>query len=606
MAVKTEGEPDGPVSAAGVGVPPVPDEGAAGWMPGLWVLRHYRRGWLAKDVGAGLVLTSLLVPAGMGYVEASGLPAITGLYATIVPLVAYALFGPSRIMVLGPDSGLAALIAATVIEMAGGDAARSVSLASMLAIMTGGFCILAGFLKAGFLTELLSKPVRVGYMNGIGLTVLVTQTPKLLGFSVKSTGVLDGVLGVVRGVLEGKIKPPALAIGGACLALIVVLRAVAPKIPGILVAVFFATVAVTALGLSGQISVVGAVPRGLPLPAIPSVGLADLGQLAVASVGIALVSFADTSVLSRTYAGRGGYRVDPNRELIGLGIANLAAGFFRGFPISSSSSRTPVAESAGSRTQVTGVVGALSITLLLIAAPWLLQNLPTAALAAVVIAAALRIFDVGSLRVFYRVRRSDFYLSIVAFLGVASLGVIPGIALAVGVSILDFVRRAWRPHDAILGRARGVKGYHDVTRYPGARQIPGLILFRWDAPLFFANADSFRARVLDAVDEAPARPVWVVVAAEPITDVDTTAAEMIHELDTELAARGVELAFAELKDPVKDRLQRYELHKKIGRDFFFPTLGVAVKAFLERNNVAWSDWEDSKPDLKIIEIPPAP
>ena len=328
------------------------------------------------------------------------------------------------------------------------------------------------------------------------------------------------------------------------------------------------------------------------MPAIPQLRLAEVGALVPASIGIALVSFADASVLSRTYAARNGYRVDPNRELIGLGVATLASGLFRGFPISSSASRTPVAESAGARTQVTGVVGALAILLLLVAAPWLLADLPAAALGAVVVAAALHIFDFGSVRVFYRVRRSDFTLSLAAFAGVAVLGVIPGIALAVSLSLLDFIRRAWRPHDAILGRAQGLKGYHDVLRHPEARQVPGLLLFRWDAPLFFANADAFRARIIAEVDDARTPVVWVVVAAEPITDVDTTAAEMIRELDEELAARGAELAFAEMKGPVKDRLRRYGLARRIGHELFFPTIGVAVKAFLEGHRTEWIDWEE--------------
>ena len=581
------------MSAAGIGIPPPPTRFAL-WFPGIWMLRHYRRAWLGRDLVAGLVVTAVLVPAGMGYAEASGLPAVTGLYATIIPLLAYAVFGPSRIMVLGPDSGLAALIAAAVLSAAAGDPERAVALGSLLAVLTGLLCIGAGLLKAGFLTDLLSKPVRVGYMNGIALTVLVTQLPKLFGFSVKSSSVADGALGFAAGVLGGETKLLALGIGGVCLVLILALRAISPKVPGILLAVVLATVAVTVFHLGEKLRVVGVVPRGVPLPSLPAVHLADVGQMFVAAVGIALVSFADTSVLSRTFAARHGYRVDPNRELIGLGLANLAGGFFRGFPISSSASRTPVAESAGSRTQLTGVVGALAITVLLVAAPWLLTNLPMTALAAVVIAAALRLFDFRALRVFYLVRRSDFVLSLVAFVAVAALGVIPGIAVAVGVSILDFVRRAWRPHDAILGRAKGVKGYHDLQRYPDAKQVPGLVLFRWDAPLFFANADTFRVRVLDAVDnhsDAPAK--WVVVAAEPITDVDTTAAEMIQELDAELTSRGVELAFAELKDPVKDRLQRYGLKAKIGHEFFFPTVGVAVKTYLEKNDVGWVDWEET-------------
>jgi high affinity sulfate transporter 1 len=583
-----------PASAAGVGIPPVPEVGVDSWLPGLWVLKHYRRAWLGRDIAAGLVLTALLVPAGMGYASASGLPAITGLYATIAPLLAYALFGPSRIMVLGPDSALAALIAAAVVTRAGGDPERAVATASVLALLVGVVCVGAGLAKAGFITDLLSKPVRVGYMNGIGLAVLVTQLPKLFGFTVQASSVAEGALGFVHGVAEGRTKPEALAIGGTGLAIILVTKRFAPRVPGVLVAVVLATVAVWALGLAGRLSVVGAVPRGIPLPVLPMVRLSELPELFFSAVGIALVSFADTSVLSRTYAGRHRYRVDPDRELVGLGVANLAAGLLRGFPISSSSSRTPVAEAAGSHTQLTGVVGALAIAVLLIAAPALLADMPTTALAAVVIAAVLAIFDFRSLVVFARVRRSDFVLSVVAFVAVASLGVLVGIAVAVAVSLLDVVRRAWRPHDAILGRARGVKGYHDIVRYPDAKQIPGLLLFRWDAPLFFANADTFRERILDAVDAASPMIRWVVVAAEPITDVDTSAAEMLEELDKALATRGAELAFAEMKDPVRDRLDAYGLQRRIGRDFFFPTIGVAVKAFLDRNAVDWIDWEDAK------------
>lgn len=562
------------------------------WLPGVWVLRSYHPAWLGRDVTAGLVLTALLVPAGMGYAEASGLPAITGLYATIAPLIAYALFGPSRIMVLGPDSALAPLIAVAVLGRAAGDPERAVALASVLALLTGAMCVVAGLLRAGTVTDLLSRPVRVGYMNGIALTVLVTQLPKLFGLSSSGDHLLATALGFARDLGEGRAVLPALAIGATSLGTILLGRRIWPKFPSVLVAVVGATVAVTVLGLDDRLKVVGEVPRGVPLPSIPRVSLGELGELVGAAAGIALVSFADTSVLSRTFAGRNRYRIDPNRELFGLGVANLAAGLFSGFPISSSSSRTPVAEAAGSRTQLTGVVGALAIVVLLVGAPSLLENLPTAALAAVVLSAALRLFDFASLRIFARVRRADFTLSLVTFLAVAALGVLSGIAVAVALSLLDFVRRAWHPHHAILGRAPGVKGYHDLKRYRDAKQVPGLLLFRWDAPLFFANADGFRERILDAVDEARAPIRWVVIAAEPITDCDTTAAEMLEELDHELGVRGAELAFAELKDPVRDRLESYGLSERLGREFFFPTIGVAVKAYLDRNEVAWTDWEE--------------
>jgi high affinity sulfate transporter 1 len=586
------GEVRRPTSAAGQGVPPLPESGPMALLPGLWVLRHYRREWLAHDVVAGVVLSSMLVPAGIGYAVASGLPPITGLYATVLPLLAYAVFGPSRIMVLGPDSGLVPLVAAAVIGSSAGDPRRAVALAAMLAIFTGLFCVLAGVLKAGFLTDLLSKPVRVGYMNGIALTLLAIQLPKLLGFPSRGHRLFDGVQSTWVGLTSGQVNVAAAAIGAGCLTIIFGLRALAPKAPGILVAVVFATLAVVVFELEHRVQVVGAVPRGVPMPALPAIGLADVGPLCVAAVGTALVSFADTSVLSRIYAARHGYRVDANRELVGLGLANLAGGLFQGFPISSSASRTPVAESAGARTQLTGVVGALVIVVLLSAAPSLMRPLPTTALSAVVIAAAVRTFDLRALRVFAFVRRSDLLLSLIAFLAVATLGVIPGIGVAVTVSILDFVRRAWRPHDAVLGRAEGLKGYHDVQRHPEAREIPGLLLFRWDAPLFFANADVFRARVIKLVDEARTPVRWVVIAAEPITDVDTTAAEMIQELDLELEMRGADLAFAEMKGPVKDRLQRYGLKKRIGHDHFFPTIGVAVRTYRQQFPVNFVDWEE--------------
>jgi high affinity sulfate transporter 1 len=568
-------------------------KGSTTWLPGVWTLRHYERSWLARDVAAGIVLTALLVPAGMGYAEVAGLPAIAGIYATIAPLVAYAIFGPSRILVVGPDSALAALVAAAVVAPSAGDARRAMDLAALLAVLTGVLCVAAAFARAGFATSLLSKPVRVGYMNGIAITVLVSQLPKLFGFSIESTSFWSDALSFGRGVAEGKTNGIALAIGAGSLGLVVITRAIAPRFPGVLAVTVGATLVVALLHLDSRVRVVGALPRGLPTPSIARVSLSELGRLTAAAAGVALVSFADTTVLSRALATRRRERVDPNRELFALGIANVAAGLVHGFPISSSATRTPVAESAGARTQLTGLVAALVMIALLLAAPGLLRDLPATALAAIVIAAISRVLDFGALRTFARVRSSDFALSMIAFFGVAAFGVLPGIAVAVALSLLDFVRRAWRPHHAILGRAPGVKGYHDVARYPTAKQVPGLLLFRWDAPLFFANADHFREEILDAVDASTPALKWVVVAAEPMTDVDTTAAEMLEELDKELAVRGVELAFAEMKDPVKDRLHRYGLQERLGREFFFPTIGVAVKAYLDTSGVDWTDWEES-------------
>jgi MFS superfamily sulfate permease-like transporter len=340
------------------------------------------------------------------------------------------------------------------------------------------------------------------------------------------------------------------------------------------------------------VSVLGPLPQGLPSFAIPWISSTDFMAVLSGGLAVALVSFADTSVLSRTYAARTRTYVDPNQEMVGLGAANLAAGFFQGFPISSSSSRTPVAEAAGAKTQLTGVVGAVAVALLLIAAPNLLQHLPNSALAAVVIASAIGLIEVNDLVRIFRIQRWEFWLSMLCFAGVAVLGAIPGIALAVAIAVIEFLWDGWRPHSAVLGRADGVKGYHDIARYPDARLIPGLVLFRWDAPLFFANAELFQERVMEAAEKSPTPVRWVVVAAEPVTSVDVTAADVLAELDDSLRQAGIELCFAELKDPVKDKLKRFGTFAQLGEETFFPTIGAAVSAYLKAHPVDWVDWED--------------
>jgi high affinity sulfate transporter 1 len=567
-----------------------------GWMrrlPGLNTLLHYESPWLRHDLVAGLVMTTMLVPVGIAYAEASGVPGINGLYATIVPLLAYALFGPSRILVLGPDSALAPVILTVVLPLSVGEPQRAVVLAGMMAIVSGVVCVAAGLARLGFITDLLSKPIRYGYMNGIALTVLLSQVPKLLGFSVTPNGPVRQAWGIFGKVLRGNTNLMALAIGASTLALILLLKRW-PRVPGILIAVVAATSVVAAFDLARRagISVLGPLPQGLPSPRFPLVHVDDLVPILTGGLAVALVSFADTSVLSRTYGARLRTPVDPNQEMVGLGVANLAAALFQGFPISSSSSRTPVAEAAGARTQLTGVVGALSIALLLVLAPALLQHLPHTALAAVVIASAIGLVEVSDLRRIYRIQRWEFWLSMACFAGVAVLGAIPGIALAIVIAVIEFLWDGWRPHSAVLGRVERVKGYHDIARYPEARLIPGLVLFRWDAPLFFANAELFHERVLDAVAHSPTPVRWLVVAAEPVTSIDVTAADAVCELDDTLHAAGIELCFAEMKDPVKDKLKRFELFTRFGERTFFATLGEAVSAYLATHPVEWVDWED--------------
>ena len=558
------------------------------WLPGLQTLSEYQAAWFSRDLVAGLVLTAMLVPVGIAYAVASGVPGIHGLYATIVPLLAYAIFGPSRIMVLGPDSSLAAVILAVVATRSNGDPGQAVALAGMMAVVTGLACMLIGLLRLGFVTELLSKPIRYGYMNGIALTVLISQLPKLFGFSIDAVGPARDLIQIAQGILAGKPNWTAFAIGAGTF---VVIRLLKPykKVPGLLIAVVAATIAVALFQLDATagLKVLGPLPQGLPTFAWPAIDSVHLKDVIIGGCAVAMVAFADTSVLSRTYAAKTRTSVDPNQEMFGLGVANLATGLFRGFPISSSSSRTPVAEAAGAKTQVTGVVGAIAVALLLVFAPTLLKQLPTSALAAVVISAAIGLFEFSDLRRIYRVQKWEFWLSIVCFIGVATWGVIPGIGIAIGIALLEFLWDGWRPHHAVLGRVEGIRGYHDVQRYPDARLVPGLVLFRWGAPLFFANAEQFHQRVREAVAQSPTPVRRLLITAEPVTDIDVTSADMLDELEHSLRESGIELRFAELKDRVKEKLKRFDLFDRIGPNGFYSTIGAGVDAYLEEHAVDW-------------------
>jgi high affinity sulfate transporter 1 len=557
--------------------------------PGLRLLSSYQRSWLSKDLVAGLVLTALLVPQGMAYAELAGLPPITGLYTSILCLVGYAIFGPSRILVLGPDSSLGPMIAATIIPLVGanGDPQRAVALASMLALLVGVMTVLAGVAKLGFVADLLSKPTQIGYMNGLALTILVGQLPKLFGFSVDADGFIPEAVGFADGLASGETVTAALAVGLLGLILIAMIQRLIPKVPAVLVAVVVSILVANAFDLADRgVSLVGALPQGFPPFTLPSVPMSDLALLVAGAVGIAVVSLTDTISTSSAFAARAGQEVDGDREMIGIGAANIAAGFFQGFPVSTSGSRTAVAEQAGAKTQVTGLVGAGAITLLLLVAPGLLRNLPQPTLAAVVIVASLSLADIpGTVRL-WRQRRTEFTLSMAAFAGVALLGVLPGIAIAVALSIGNVFRRAWWPHQTVLGRVPGVPGFRDLGSYPDAERLPGCVLFRFDAPLFFANARSFRDQVRRLARSEPA-PRWIVVAAEPITDVDTTAADMLEELDEALNAKGISLVFADMKDPVREKIERYELTRTIDPAHFFPTVGAAVAAFQDQFGTDW-------------------
>ena len=550
-------------------------------LPGLQAVSSYRREWLVKDVVAGVVLTTLLVPQGMAYAELAGLPPITGLYTSILCLLGYAVFGPSRILVLGPDSSLGPMIAATVLPLvaANGDAKRAVALASLLAIMVAAIMILGAVAKLGFIADLISKPTMIGYMNGLALTILVGQLPKLFGFKIDAEGLIHEAAAVVSGLADGKAVAAAATVGIAGIVLILVLQRWLPKVPAVLIMVVLAIAATSVFHLADHgVSLVGVLPKGFPPLTIPHVRASDLGPLFAGALGIALVSLADTISTASAFAARTGQEIRGNQEMIGIGAANLAAGLFQGFPVSTSGSRTAVAERAGAKTQLTGVVGAALIILMIVLVPGLFRNLPQPALAAVVITASLSLADIPGTARLWRQRKAEFLLSVAAFLGVALLGVLPGIAIAVGLSILNVFRRAWWPYDTELGRVEGLAGFHDVHTHPDAQQVPGLVIYRFDAPLFFANVKTFRDQIrrLAAADPPPR---WIVIAAEPVTDVDTTAADVLTDLDEELNRRGISLVFAELKDPVRVKIERYGLTRTIDPGHFFPTVGAAVRAF---------------------------
>jgi high affinity sulfate transporter 1 len=551
------------------------------FVPGLRAVATYDRSWLPRDLVAGVVLATLLVPQGMAYAELAGLPAITGLYTSILCLVGYAVFGPSRILVLGPDSSLGPMIAATILPLiaAGGDPQRAVALASLLAIMVALIMVVAGLTGLGFVADLLSKPTMIGYMNGLALTIIVGQLPKLFGFSVDADGLIAEAGGFVRGLADGEAVPAAAVLGIAGIAVVLGLQRWLPKVPSVLVMVVLAIASTSLFDLASRgVSLVGVLPQGFPPFTLPTAELSDLAPLAAGAVGIALVSLADTISTSSSFAARTGQEVDGNQEMIGIGAANLAAGLFQGFPVSTSGSRTAVAERAGARSQLTGLVGAALIVVTIVVLPGLFRNLPQPALAAVVISAAVSLADVpGTVRL-WKQRKTEFSLSIAAFLAVALLGVLPGIAIAVALSILNVFRRAWRPYAAELGNVEELRGWHDLRSYPDAEQVPGLVVYRFDAPLIFANSTTFRDEVrrLAAADPPPA---WILVAAEPMTDVDTTAADMLEDLDEELNVRGISLAFAEMKDPVRHKIERYELTRTIDPTHFFPTVEAGVAAF---------------------------
>jgi high affinity sulfate transporter 1 len=547
------------------------------FVPGLGVARHYERRWLKFDLVAGLVLAAILVPQGMAYAQLAGLPPVTGLYTTIGCLVGYAIFGPSRVLVLGPDSSISPMIFAALAPLliVGASSSRAIELAGMLALLVGVIEIVAGLARLGFVADLLSSEVQVGYMNGLAITIIVGQLPKLFGFSTDADTFFEELKAFFSNLDQTVGK--ALAVGIAVLLVLLILPRITRKVPAVLVAVAGATAISAVLDLASKgVSTVGSLPKGFPTPAFPFTTVHDVGPLFVAAIGITLVSLTDTMATASSFAARRGDEVEPNQEMIGIGAANIAAGFVQGFAVSTSGSRTAVAEQSGAKSQLTGVVGAGIVVLLLVFFNSLLADLPQSALGAVVIAAALSLMDVSLLRKYARVRPSAVVLSLATSAGVIVFGVLPGIVIAIVLSVLLVFHHSWWPHGAVLGRVPDLAGWHSIEQHAEAEEIEGIVIYRWEAPLFFANAGAFRRQIRHLVRER--RPTWVVLQCEAITDIDVTAAEMLEQLDRELNQLGVHVAFAEMRTRLQDLTLRYGLLKTLDRDHFYPTVKEALEA----------------------------
>jgi high affinity sulfate transporter 1 len=547
--------------------------GVSRWIPGVLAARGYQRRWARSDLVAGVVLAAILVPQGMAYAELAGLPPVTGLYTTVGCLLGYAVFGPSRILVLGPDSSVSPMIFAALLPLlVAGDPQRAIALAGMLAVIVALIEIGMGLAKLGFVADLLSNEVQVGYMNGLALVIIVGQLPKLCGFSTDAEGFGPELKAFI--VHLDSTSMVALGVGLGVLAVLLVLPRFTRRLPAVLVGIVAATAVSALLNLEAHgVPTVGSLPRGIPRPSFPWTRFADIGPLMIAAVGITLVSLADTIATSSSFGARRGEEVNPNQEMIGIGAANLAAGCLQGFAVSTSGSRTAVVEQAGAKTQLSSVVGAGVVVILLLFFNSLLADLPQSALAAVLIGAAFSLLDVGVLVRYWRARKSALMLSVIASLGVIVLGVLQGIVIAIALAVALYFRRGWQPHGAVLGRTDD--GWHSVARYPDAREQPGIVVYRWEAPLFFANCSSFRTQVRALVSTR--RPTWVVIQCEAITDVDVSAAQMLERLDEELNAQGVHMAFVEMRTRLQNLVQRYGLFETLDRNCFYPTLESGLR-----------------------------
>ncbi len=548
---------------------------------GLAQLSDYTPAWFRADVIAGITVTAYLVPQCLAYAGLAGVPPASGLWVAVIAMLVYALLGTSRLLSVGPESATAIMVAAAVSPLAAGDPARYTALAAGLALLVGLVCLGAFVLRLGFLADLLSQPILIGYMAGVAVIMVVSQLGTLAGVSLSAAGTV-GRIAELAGRLD-EVQPVPLAMGAAVVAFLLGLRRVAPLAPGSLLAVVGAAAVVAVFGLEAHgVELVGAVPGGLPVPALPALGVPDVTALLGSAAAITFVGYTDVALTGRAFSARNGETIDPNREFLALGAANVAAGLIGGFALSASGSRTAIVDAMHARSQLAGVVAAIAVIVVVLAAPGLIALIPKAALGGIVVYAALRLIDVRGLRRLWQFRSTELGLAVAALVGVLLFDVLAGILVAIALSVTDLFVRVARPPASVLGRVPGLAGLHNIEDYPDAEQVPGLLVFRYDAPLCFANAQDFRTRALAAVDAQTVPVEWFLLNAEAIVELDMTAADAVRQLTEDLADRGVTFAMARVKQDLRAQLARGGLLGIIDEDRMYPTLPVAVEAFERR------------------------
>ena len=547
--------------------------------PGLRTLHGYQRAWLRGDLIAGVTVAAYLIPQVMAYAGLAGLPPVTGLWAALPPLACYAVLGSSRLVSLGPESTTALMTAVAVGPLAAGDPARYAELATALALLVAALAVLAWLVRLGFVADLLSRPVVAGYLAGVALIMVSGQLGRLTGVPVRGESFISQVSSFAHGVARGRAGDTLIA--AAVLTFLFAARAGWPRLPGPLAAVLLSTGACAVFGLGRHgVALAGHIPAGLPAPRIPAVSLRDVRELILPALSVLVVAFSDDVLTARAFERNGG-TIDANAELLALGISNAGASLLRGFPVSSSASRTAIARAAGARTQAYSLTALATVLAVVLFAGPVLASFPLAALAAIVVYAAVNLVDIRGFRRLAAFRRSEFLLALAACAGVLAFNILYGVLAAVGLSVAELLFRVGRPHDAIQGLVPGLAGMHDIDDYPQAKTIPGLVVYRYDAPLFFANAQDFRRRALAAATQASPPARWFILNTEANVEVDFTALEAVEAVRAELSNRGIIVGLARVKQDLLDDLQAFGLAQKIGAQRIFPTLPTAVAAYRE-------------------------